>query len=165
MTLCLLPWSLASSWPASTSGHFYVDLEITVHLSVIPWSLSIWPSPGQMWLILWAPLFTLMCFPSPSRTTWPGTLSGPPVLLNLDSVCQICFYTHLTQTDLRVCAHTHPQHTHIHNIHTTHTRHTTHIHIIILGMPQDVTYSHTPFLHLLGSDPETQSDPTVLKVQ
>lgn len=106
-----------------------------------------------------------MCFPSPSRTTWPGTLSGPPVLLNLDSVCQICFYTHLTQTDLRVCTHTHPQHTHIHNIHTTHTRHTTHIHIVILGMPQDVTYSHTPFLHLLGSDPETQSDPTVLKVQ
>lgn len=71
---------------------------------------------------------------SPSRTTWPGTLSGPPVLLNLDSVCQICFYTHLTQTDLRVCAH-------ITTSHTTHTRHTTHIHIIILGMPQDVTYS------------------------
>lgn len=73
LTLCLLPWFLASSWPASTSGYFYVDLEITVHFSVIPWSLSIWPSPGQVWRILWAPLFTLMCFPSPSRTTGPDT--------------------------------------------------------------------------------------------
>lgn len=95
------------------------------------WSLSIWPSLGQMWpqsselrYLPWCASQVPLEPPGQAHSLW--TI----VLLNLDSVCQICFYTHLTQTDLRVCAHTHPQHTH-----NTY-RHTTHIHIVILGMPR-----------------------------
>lgn len=71
-----------------------------------------------------APLFTLMCFPSPSRTTWPGTLSGPlgPTELGLSLPNLLLYPPHTNR--LTVCAHTHPQHTH--NTYKTHHTHTHH---------------------------------------
>lgn len=77
-----------------------------------------------MWLILWAPLFTLMCFPSPSRTTWPGT---QPTSLDRQSYWTWTQFAKsasipTSHKQTYVCAHTHPQHPH--NTYKTHHTHT-----------------------------------------
>lgn len=138
LTWCLLPWFLASSWPASASGYFYVDLEITVHFSVIPWSLSIWPSLGQVWLVLWAP----------SRTTGPDTQPSlwtpSPTELGLSLPNLLLYPPH---TNKLMCVHTrihntHPQHTH--NTYKTHHTHT-HSHPLHALGCNILPYSVSPF--------------------